>query len=181
MKDEELMKLPRINISDKQNNVLWQEISKDIISPFAPSNKTLLLYLAQKFTFNNKFAPQPAINQAKNMPFLSFHKSKTSIIHRRLKKQKSNSFETLNSNPIELYEGGPMRRKSCNCKLFGLETPFEKKSNNLTYQIKSHLLRNRQISNNSSKSNFRRRNSISITAIVKTSKLIKKVGDFLIK
>ena len=40
------MSFPKINFEERRPSTFWQDISKDIFSPFAPSNKTLLVHLA---------------------------------------------------------------------------------------------------------------------------------------
>ena len=158
--------MPRINILEKPNKMFWQEISKDIISPFAPSNKTLLLHLARKKSLN--IIPQMIPNKIIK-PMISFNQKNSSRII--IKNLRNHSYE-IDSFPFEELGGGHIHRKSCNGALFGFESFFQKKANCLPFKFKSHKLFDKIKSSPATQLKLSyKRNSISICAIVKTSKI----------
>jgi len=156
--DEDYINFPKINLYEKTSS-FWQDISKDIISPFAPSNKTLLLHLLRKNSEN------PLKNET---PF----KPQRKIINSGLQKshvtpKTRSSFREIISNPLQFNEFGQIRRKSCNGNLFGFDTPFQKRTNHLVFQMKKAPLP--LVRNSSPASSRSSKKSISLSALVKTS------------
>ena len=164
------MSFPKINFEERRPSTFWQDISKDIFSPFAPSNKTLLVHLANlsKKTSNSqtplKIHPLTEKKQ-KNIP------KKLKTYHEILTKKKKTSISMqIEETPPKFNQFGPIRRRSCHGNLFGFDTPFQRKTNNLAFRKKTLQLR--KISTASSRSSgFMKRTSISISALVKTSNI----------
>lgn len=165
--------MPKINIQEKSLKFFWNDISKDIISPFAPKNKTLLLHLTHKksynphvttFTKNDKpILKSPLAQRIRS--FISFHET---LPKQFFLKKRTNSFEII-STPLDMIEGLKIRRKSCNSKIFGFETSFQKKSNSLLFHIKYKPKIRRENSTRVSRTSVMKRGSLSISALVKTS------------
>ena len=164
------MSFPKINFEERRPSTFWQDISKDIFSPFAPSNKTLLVHLANllKKTSNSltplKIHPLTE-KKPKNIP------QKLKTYHEILTKKKKTSISMqIEETPPKFNQFGPIRRRSCHGHLFGFDTPFQKKTNNLAFR-KKNLQIFRKPSTASSRSSFMKRTSISISALVKTSNI----------
>lgn len=166
------MSFPKINFEERRPSTFWQDISKDIFSPFAPANKTLLVHLANlsKKASNSqtplKIHPLTEKKQPKNIP----RKLINNIYHEILTKKKKKSISLqIEETPLEFNKFGSIRRRSCHGSLFGLDTPFQKKTNNLAFRKKTIQILRKPSTASSRSSGFMKRNSISISALVKTS------------
>lgn len=167
------MSFPKINFEERRPSTFWQDISKDIFSPFAPANKTLLVHLANlsKKTSNSqtplKIHPLTEKKKPKNIPKKLINYAYHEIL--RKKKKKSISMQIEETLP-EFNQFGPIRRRSCHGHLFGSDTPFQRKTNNLAFRKKTLHLRKPSTASSRS-SGFMKRTSISISALVKTSNI----------
>lgn len=172
--------MPCFNFSEKTPKKFWEEISKDILSPFAPTNKTLLSHLmshsnsihkfTKKASFNNKTHKILVDIKPNTKNFVSLHENSNVRCNFMPKKRAKSANNTKINNLENFYRNSTfIRRKSCFGNIFGVETPLQKKTNFLPYKIK-HVPseENTSIITTNKKSLFKR-SSLSIVAIVRTS------------
>lgn len=164
--------MPGFNFSEKTPKNFWKEISKDIFSSFAPTNKTLLSHL-MNHNKPNHFNKAPQILdglKSKTKNFVSLHEKSNVRSQFIAKKRAKSATNPKNCNLESVYKNSNfIRRKSCFGSIFGIETPLQKKANFLPYKIKYTPTEETTSLTVTNKKSIFKRSSLSIVAIVRTS------------
>lgn len=170
--------MPRMNFGENKKNI-WEEISKDIFSCFAPTNKTLLCHLLKKKS-SSKIQLKEEKTKKEYENSKSLQRRKFTSLHYNISSSKTQKIRKRSKSmlPIDhqnqLYQNSKIiRRKSCCGKNFGFETLFQKKTNCLPYTMKYIPKIPIKISYELNSKKMYQRGSISISAIVRTSIIIK--------